>query len=128
MTDGYVAPKPWPEYDPDTWLRDYTEVVMDLVYACESRRPKLTWHYLGNGDSRDGIDTIGYAAALWLQCVHRAEAVGYFWDGEWIEACEEYANLVTKYWRKYGMLSSNGNFESIAAKIMKKHMIPPEKS
>lgn len=110
----------------EAWLHDYTAVVVDLWHFAQSRKPKLSLSFIGGGDSRNGVDAVSHAATEFLKCVERAEAVGYWWDGGWIEAVEEFANAVSKRWAKGDDLNT-GDIESISAKILKKHMEAPEK-
>lgn len=83
----------------DTELNDYTEVVIELWTAYMVHGFNLS--NIGGGDSMEGIDAIKIEANRFLDMVDRAEALGWWWDGGWIDAVQEYAHY-TAATRKYG--------------------------
>jgi len=80
-------------------LHDYTELVIELWTSYMVYGFNLS--SLGGGDSRAGIDRIQYDATYFLDIVEAKEAEGWWWDGGWIDAVQEYAHY-TAATRKYG--------------------------
>jgi hypothetical protein len=67
-------------------FHDYTETVIELT--AQMIRHQLTLSGIGDGDSRSGIDAIKLAALAWVDA---DDTLCPMWDGEWIEAVQEYA-------------------------------------
>ena len=101
----------------DTELHDYTELVIELWTAYMVHGYNLS--SVGGGDSRNGIDTIKSEANRFLDMVNGAQALGWWWDGGWIDAVQEYAHY-TAATRKYGPA-----YETVTYNITK-YMEPKE--
>lgn len=107
-------------------LYDFTLLVIELWQAARERKPKLDLSHVGLGNSRSGVDEVKGCALTFMECERRAEAAGYWWDGDFYDATESFADQVSKIWAK-GRSPETSELESICAKLFKKHMLPPEK-
>lgn len=83
----------------DEQLHDYTDLVIELWTAYMVHGFNLS--SIGSGDSHEGIDIISRYASKFLDIVEDAEGEGWWWDGGWIEAVQEYAHYTAATF-KYG--------------------------
>ena len=81
-------------------LHDYTELVIELWTAYMTHGFNLS-DLGGEYGSCEGIDVIAREALHFLEIVDDAEAKGWWWDGGWIDAVQEYAHYTAATFR-YG--------------------------
>lgn len=91
---------------------DYTYVVVDLSNAI--RRANLSISDLSGEGCMSGVEAIKDAA---LAFINADREIGFEWDGEWIEAVEDYAFKVAQAWGQEEWVSDD-DYRRVAFSII----------